>query len=176
MGAVDVGGGGPKQKGGGRRKPRRRGVRIDMTPMVDVAFLLLIFFMVTTVFRRPQALELTLPAERAEIEVPEGNVMQIRVTSAGKLFTNIGLDAPQPVEVTKLHEVVGAHRSKNPALCAVIKIDRQAPYHWMVDVLDEVTIGNLSRYSLAPYSAQDSLSILGVGGQAQATPAPGGKG
>jgi biopolymer transport protein ExbD len=39
-------------------------VRIDMTPMVDVAFLLLIFFMVTTVFRTPQALEINLPPDR----------------------------------------------------------------------------------------------------------------
>ena len=41
----------------GRAKKKRVGVRIDMTPMVDVAFLLLIFFMVTTVFRRPLAME-----------------------------------------------------------------------------------------------------------------------
>lgn len=166
MGAVDVGGGGPKQKGG-KRRPRRRGIRIDMTPMVDVAFLLLIFFMVTTVFRRPQALELTLPAEKAEIEVPEQNVMQIRVSSGGQLYTNIGLDTPQPVPVDKLHEVVKAQRDQNAALCAVIKIDRKAPYHWMVDVLDEVTIGNLSRYSLAPFTQDDSLAVFG---QAPATP------
>jgi biopolymer transport protein ExbD len=171
MGAVDVGGGGPKARGG--RKRPRRGIRIDMTPMVDVAFLLLIFFMVTTVFRRPQALELTLPAEKAEIEVPEGNVMQIRVTSAGQLFTNIGLDVPQPVGVDKLHEVVGELRSKNRALCAVIKIDRKAPYHYMVDVLDEVTMGNLSRYSLAPYTLDDSLAVFGG---APVAPEPGGEG
>jgi biopolymer transport protein ExbD len=162
MGAVDLGGGGgaKKQKGGRRRPKRRGGVRIDMTPMVDVAFLLLIFFMVTTVFRRPQALELTLPAEKADIEVPEQNVLSIMVTQSGKLYQNIGLDAPQPVEIDKLHEVVGTLRANNPALCAVVKIDRKAPYFWMVDVLDEVTLGKLSRYSLAPYTMDDSLSIF----------------
>ena len=57
MGAVDT----PQprssgKKGKGHHRPKRRvGVRVDMTPMVDVAFLLLIFFMVTTVFRTPQA-------------------------------------------------------------------------------------------------------------------------
>ena len=63
MGAVDT----PqprasKKKGKGFHRPKRRvGVRIDMTPMVDVAFLLPIFFMVTTVFRTPQALEIVVP-------------------------------------------------------------------------------------------------------------------
>ena len=64
MGAVDT----PERRSGGKkkgfgvsRKKRRVGIRIDMTPMVDVAFLLLIFFMVTTVFRTPKALEINLP-------------------------------------------------------------------------------------------------------------------
>ena len=48
----------PTKGGGLRHKKSRIRVRIDMTPMVDVAFLLLIFFMVTTVFRQPQALEM----------------------------------------------------------------------------------------------------------------------
>ena len=162
MGALDVGGGGPKKKRGGRRRPARRGrIRIDMTPMVDVAFLLLIFFMVTTVFRRPQALEITLPAEKAEIEVPEENVMQIRVTEAGKIFWSVGLAEPQPVEATALHEVVAIRRGANAALCALIKIDRKAPYHWMVDILDEVTLGNLGRYSLAPFTDDDRLALEG---------------
>ncbi|MHC5066646.1 MAG: ExbD/TolR family protein, partial [Planctomycetota bacterium] len=44
-----------------RPRKKRLGIRIDMTPMVDIAFLLLIFFMVTTVFRRPLAMEVNLP-------------------------------------------------------------------------------------------------------------------
>lgn len=162
MGALDVGGGGAKKKKGGRRRPARRGkIRIDMTPMVDVAFLLLIFFMVTTVFRRPQALEITLPAEKAEIEIPEENVMQIRVSEAGRVYWSIGLDDPQPVEAAALHEVVAARRAANAGLCALIKIDRKAPYHWMVDILDEVTMGNLERFSMAPFTEDDQLALEG---------------
>ena len=53
----------------GRAKKKRVGIRIDMTPMVDVAFLLLIFFMVTTVFRRPLAMEVNMPEPDAKVEV-----------------------------------------------------------------------------------------------------------
>lgn len=161
MGALDVGGGAKKKKGGRKRPARRARIRIDMTPMVDVAFLLLIFFMVTTVFRRPQALEITLPAEKAEIEVPEENVMQIRVTDAGRVFWNIGLEDPRGIDAAALHEVVAQHRGANPALCAVIKIDRKAPYHYMVDILDEVTLGNLTRFSIAPLTEDDRLILEG---------------
>ncbi len=160
MGALDAGGGAKKKKGG-RRRPQRRGkIRIDMTPMVDVAFLLLIFFMVTTVFRRPQALEITLPPEEsAQIEVPEANVLQIRVTEAGKVYWSIGLEVPEPIDLGGVHEVVRTHRDANAALCGLIKIDRKAQYHWMVDILDEVTLGNLSRYSLAPFTEDDRIAI-----------------
>ena len=164
MAGVDVGGGGGGggKKGRGLRKMKRRArIRIDMTPMVDVAFLLLIFFMVTTVFRRPQALEMTIPAEKAEQEIPEQNVLQIRVTKDEQLYWNIGFETPALVSVSELHTVVGDLRSKNPALAGVIKIHREAPYHWMVDILDEITMGQLTRYSLAPFTEDDTFAIEG---------------
>jgi len=165
MGAVDVGGGGAKQGKRGHRRPQRRAkIRIDMTPMVDVAFLLLIFFMVTTVFRRPQALELTIPAEKAEQEIPEQNVLQIRLTKDEKLYWNIGFDTPALIAGNELHTVVGRLRAANPALAAVIKIDREASYHWMVDILDEITLGDLTRYSIAPFTEDDTYEIEGEGG------------
>jgi len=148
----------------------RRGVRIDMTPMVDVAFLLLIFFMVTTVFRRPQALEITLPSEKNDVEMPENNVLQIRVQDTGKAFWNIGLEQPNEVAVDDLHTIVAEQKGANPALAAVIKIDRKAPYHYMVDVLDEVTLGSLKRFSLAPLTDEDRLML---GGQTPGAATPG---
>src|SRR5512146_636671 len=82
MGAVDTpeAKGGKKKGGLKKRAPKRIGIKIDMTPMVDVAFLLLIFFMCTTVFRKPQALEITLPPDpKAKVEIAESNVMTVRV-------------------------------------------------------------------------------------------------
>src|SRR5262249_4013549 len=94
MGAVDT----PERKSGkkkaglsGRRPKRRVGIRIDMTPMVDVAFLLLIFFMVTTVFRTPKALEINLPPkDNKNVEVPESKTMTIRILADGRLYWKRG--------------------------------------------------------------------------------------
>src|SRR5438093_6786288 len=97
MGAVDT----PQTRSSGRKKsgfrrPRRRvGVRIDMTPMVDVAFLLLIFFMVTTVFRTPQALEINLPPKQdVQIEVAASKVVTVRVLPDQRAYYRRGLTDP----------------------------------------------------------------------------------
>src|SRR3989442_6047052 len=96
MGAVDTPQrerGGKKRKGAHRTK-RRVGIRIDMTPMVDVAFLLLIFFMVTTVFRTPQALEINLPPdETVKIEVKESNVLRVFVLPDDRVYWKRGSKA-----------------------------------------------------------------------------------
>src|SRR5256885_16648798 len=93
MGAVDTPErGGKKKKGGlsGRRPKRRVGIRIDMTPMVDVAFLLLIFFMVTTVFRTPKALEINLPPKELTQDVACSKTMTLRILADGRLYWKRG--------------------------------------------------------------------------------------
>src|SRR3989442_10948273 len=94
MGAVDTPHQRTAKKGKGHHRPKRRvGVRIDMTPMVDVAFLLLIFFMVTTVFRTPQALEINLPPDKdVRIEVKESKVLSIRVLPDDRVYWKHGTD------------------------------------------------------------------------------------
>jgi biopolymer transport protein ExbD len=97
MAAVDVGGPSPRgKKTGGIRRPKKRlGVRIDMTPMVDIAFLLLIFYMVTTIFSLPQAMEINLPPEDQPVPIAESNLLTLRVDSGGKIYWNMGVEKPE---------------------------------------------------------------------------------
>ncbi|MEA3296610.1 MAG: biopolymer transporter ExbD, partial [candidate division Zixibacteria bacterium] len=79
----------------GLRRPKRRiSIRIDMTPMVDIAFLLLIFYMVTTVFAMPQAMEINLPPETEELEIAETNLLTVRVDEEGKYWWNLKRVSP----------------------------------------------------------------------------------
>ena len=77
---------------GGRRKKRRMNIRIDMTPMVDIVMLLLIFYMVTTVFSMPQAMEINLPPseETETVPVKESRLLTIRIDGDDRFFWNIG--------------------------------------------------------------------------------------
>jgi len=76
------------KKGKKRKKGRRLGIRIDMTPLVDVAFLLLTFFMFTTSMSRPQTMEINLPPQDVKVEVGESNLLTIRVNQKGDVFWN----------------------------------------------------------------------------------------
>jgi biopolymer transport protein ExbD len=58
---------------------------MDMTPMVDVAFLLLIFFMSTTQFKPPEMVAVRLPASSSEIHIPETNTILLTVTQEGRI-------------------------------------------------------------------------------------------
>ncbi len=144
----------------GLRRPKRRvAIRIDMTPMVDIAFLLLIFYMVTTVFAMPQAMEINLPPEEdLQIEIKESNVLTIHIDSVGRYWWNIGQTKsdnmpalvptalPKPDSVAYLynsdsvqHLLTGLNR-ENAKLNTLILINPKAKYSDMVNILDEIDL------------------------------------
>src|SRR5438105_14768539 len=71
------------------KRKRRIGISIDMTPMVDVAFLLLIFFMCTTQFKPPDKDKITLPESNSESKSPESDIITIAVTSPKPEYGNL---------------------------------------------------------------------------------------
>src|SRR5512146_1210558 len=98
MAGVDLGEKKPSGGGPSWKRPRVK-IRIDMTPMVDIAFLLLIFFMVTTVFRLPQAMEMILPENDPDnppptLNVFEKNLITFMVLPDDSLAYQIGSDKP----------------------------------------------------------------------------------
>ncbi len=164
MGAVDTPdrGGGKKKKGGlsGRRPKRRVGVRIDMTPMVDVAFLLLIFFMVTTVFRTPKALEINLPPKDAKVDVAESKTMTIRILDDGRLYWKRGAkENPwNRSSVAQMNDVLKPFNGQNE-LIVVVKVDREAEFESMVNALDELHGAKLTRFSINPLEPAEKTEV-----------------
>ena len=164
MGAVDT----PQRekkgkKGGGGHRPKRRvGVRIDMTPMVDVAFLLLIFFMVTTVFRRPLAMEVNMPKPGDKVEVPESNVMTIFVREDGSMVYDVGKRGMNPVTWDELRETLILEADYNPELIVLAKVDRDAKYEYMVDLLDTFDDAQMQRFSVIPMTEMDEAALDGM--------------
>ena len=165
MGAVDIGAGKERPKKGKKRfRKRRVGIRIDMTPMVDVAFLLLIFFMVTTVFRLPQAMEINLPPKEATVEVAESNVIMLYVYGDGKMVYRQGNDGPlEPIPFASLRSTLRDMLQQNDKLITLVKFDRTTAYHWMVDVIDEFIIGKITRYSFDAMTPAEYAEVTGGG-------------
>lgn len=144
-------------------KKGRIGIKIDMTPMVDVAFLLLTFFMLTTQFRPPEDVSVIIPSSHSAIKLPETDVMTVSVNEEGKIF--LGLDSQQlrmsvfgpefrlrlSTEVADketLARLLIDARVKNPKLRTVIKADRSAPYGTIEDVMDTLQKTKITRFNL----------------------------
>ena len=68
---------------------KRVGFHIDMTPMVDVAFLLLTFFMLTTKFRPPEPVQIDLPSSHAQQKVPESDILTVSVSADNRYFMSL---------------------------------------------------------------------------------------
>lgn len=160
MAGVDVGGGRSSRKRHGKKKAKKRiNIRIDMTPMVDVAFLLLTFFMLTTVFRKPQTLEINLPPKDVDVKIAESNLMTLRVDENLNIYWNMGIEVPKKIKFDDLRKFLQEKSKENPKLVVLIKIDRKSKYHAMIDIIDELNLANLTRFSLAPMTDIDKKEM-----------------
>ncbi len=162
MAEVDVQQSRGKAKHGKKHKKRRVGVRIDMTPMVDVAFLLLTFFMLTTQFSKPQTMEINLPPNDASVEVAESNLLTLRVAEDGTIYWNIGNDKPTKIAMVDLSKTLVEKNRANPKLITLIKVDRKGKYGEMVDIMDELNLADITRFSLAPMLDADKKLISNI--------------
>jgi len=174
MGAVDVAGPSSKGRKKGLRRPKRRiSVRLDMTPMVDIAFLLLIFYMVSTVFAQPQAMEINLPPE-TEVPVKESKVLTLRVDEFNNLYWSMSQEDPKPIPWDSLQAVLIQENQKTAGLITLVKVHKLAKYSKMVDIVDEIEFIEHSfkqsdpsysyRFSMAPWTNGDQEAIEKVRG------------
>ena len=143
-------------------KTKRVGFKLDMTPMVDVGFLLLTFFMLTTQFKPQDVAEVVLPSSHSVFKLPDSDVMTVTVDKAGNVY--LGFDA-QPireaifggqnklkagiqVELTELGPLLREARIRNPRLRTVIKADRESEYGVIQGVMETLQRENITRFNL----------------------------
>jgi biopolymer transport protein ExbD len=143
-------------------KPKRQGVLIDMTPLVDVAFLLLTFFMLTTQFKPQEEVTIELPSSNSQFKLPESDVMTILLSKDGRIF--LGVDSQRlrgrlfgrenelkaSVEIPKdrLADKLVEARTANPKLRTVIRGDKGADYGLAEDVMDILQKTRINRFNL----------------------------
>ncbi|HVD99157.1 MAG TPA: biopolymer transporter ExbD [Cytophagaceae bacterium] len=159
---AEIEGGGGKKKGGGVRS-KKSSTKVDMTPMVDLAFLLITFFMLTTTLNKPQALQVNMPDKNDNTEKPEiaeSKAMTIILGENNKIYWYTGVKEPK-VSTTdfspegiryvlnKKNKEVGAD------LVVVIKAMKKAKYNNLVDILDEMNITHTKRFAIVDITKQD---------------------
>ena len=127
---------------------KRIAVTIDMTPMVDVAFLLLIFVMSTTQFKPPEKISVALPSSSSEIKVPETGVIVITVTKQGKFFIGDETGQATEIEEENLARAVVEERVKNPGARVLVKGDKETEFGLIADVMYIMQHTNTNRFNL----------------------------
>jgi len=110
--------------------------------MADIAFLLLVFFMVTTVLKLEEGLPISIPKAEAAQDIPRDKVMHIWISAAGETMMNdmlIGMNDIEPMVVKRLME--------NPALIVAFNTDSDCPYRILADVMEQLKRANAVRVS-----------------------------
>ena len=126
-----------------RQSLLKAGVRIDMTPMVDVIMLLLTFFMLTTTLANQQVMKINLPKGDESVPVNMGNVLTVRVSEKGNTFFSFGKEngsesLPEKIRSNEIGSRLAKLSAANSDLLLILKFDRNMKYRTMVDMLDEI--------------------------------------
>jgi biopolymer transport protein ExbD len=154
------------KKGKKQKKTKKRiPVRIDMTPMVDVVMLLITFFMLTTVFNTPQTMEINLPPDsKTSVEVAESNLLTLRIIADGTIFWNFGIEPPVTIPFNELRQMLINRLKEKPKLITLVKVERESTYEMMVNIMDELNLASITRFSIAPFKQYDKDIIKRVQG------------
>lgn len=127
----------------------RRSASIPTSSMADLAFLLLIFFLVTTVFDQERGLSLVLPPADRIVDVTPDNVLHLSVLADGVVEVKRG-KSPR-VQRTRAQEVARIWRAEvrdTPGLIAAVRTAPEASYGAMIDVLDQLQAAGAARVNL----------------------------
>ena len=112
--------------------------------MADIAFLLLVFFLVTTTIDMDKGLGIILPAEGQELEVNKKNILNCLISSSGDVLLN-----GEPVEIRNIHRKVAEEIAKNDKLIVSVKAAEKTQYNAYVQVLDQLKMAKATRISIA---------------------------
>ena len=126
------------------RKRVRANVTIPTASMADIAFLLIVFFLVTTTLHRDKGIGMELPPVGEGKKVPRRNICNVWVNAAGEIAVEGDV-----VALSRLRGNVETRLSQNENLIVSLKADRDTPYETFIDVLDEIELAGASRISIA---------------------------
>jgi biopolymer transport protein ExbD len=141
---------------------KRVGFKLDMTPMVDVGFLLLTFFMLTTQFKPSEDIQITLPSSHSVFKIPGADVITLSIGKEGQILLGVDseilrealfgqgarMKAGVLVQTSELANLLVQARMRNPRLKTVIRADKDVDYGVIEDVMNILQKANITRFNL----------------------------
>lgn len=158
--------GGGNKKGGGKVRTKKASTAIDMTPMVDLAFLLLTFFMLATTFAKPQTMEITMPV-KDDVEqspVKASKALTIILGENDELYYYQGLlaEGEEKPDLKRsdysgqgIRQVLLRLGQQIQDMVVMIKPMEKSRYNNVVDILDEMAITSTKKYAIVDITPAD---------------------
>ncbi|MBV7528917.1 biopolymer transporter ExbD [Chitinophaga sp. sic0106] len=153
----------------GKRRSIKKSTRVDMTPMVDLGFLLITFFMLTTTMAQPKTLNLLMPRTDGEpMKLGESKALTVILGPNNRVVWYEGMDTDPQIHHTSFANKNGIRDiliSKKAAvmekfhsndLMVLIKADKTANYKNLVDIMDEMLINKIDRYAVTDITPQET--------------------
>ena len=175
-------GGGGK---GGKVRSKKQNSKVDLTALVDLAFLLITFFMLTTTLSKPQSMSLGLPDKDPKdktppVKVDENRTMTIMLGDNNKIVRYVGLlatpvagGAPKDFaygkggireELLKRKKLVleysAAKGKPKDGIIVIIKPTKKSNYRNLVDILDEMVIAGVETYAIVPEFTPEEAALF----------------
>ena len=178
MAELNTGDGGGK---GGKVRSKKANSKVDLTAMVDLAFLLITFFMLTTTLSKPQSMDLGLPdrdedpLKNKDMKVDENRTLTVLVGENNKMIYYMGLLAtpiagPKDISYGKdgiRKELFSRKKSvleytgnKDKGIIVIIKPSKKSNYRNLVDILDEMAITGVSTYAIVNEYTPEETKLL----------------
>ena len=168
MAEMDTSSGGGHKKGPGVKKAKKLSTRVDLTPMVDLGFLLITFFIFTTTMSQPTAMRLFLPKDvnkpEEQNKIKESAVITVMPGKQNQVYYYEGLD-PTKIQTSNFKAIrdviLNKKRSTDPKdFMVIIKPTQDATYKNTVDILDEMKIDGVARYAMVDITPDEYKLVL----------------
>jgi len=176
------GGGGKHKKVPGVKKGKKLSTRVDLTPMVDLGFLLITFFIFTTTMSQPTAMKLILPDNKAKPEeqnkAKASGALTILLGKDNNVFYYEGQLQPNASNFKATNfkeirdEIIHKKQTTDTAdLVIVLKPNDESTYKNVIDILDEMAINVIKRYALVDISPEEDYFLRKTEGENPPPPA-----
>jgi biopolymer transport protein ExbD len=148
----------------GRTRSKKLSTHIDMTPMVDLAFLLLTFFILTTTLNKLRVMEIKMPEKTTETTpIPEKCVLTLLLDGGDKVYWRQGISIPKLETVKFSHEQVNkllvSKKEEIDKMLVLVKATDKSKYKNMVDIVDELALAEIEYYCIVDITPEDEELI-----------------
>ena len=171
MAEMDTSSGGGHKKGSGVKKGKKLSTRIDLTPMVDLGFLLITFFIFTTTMSQPTAFKLNLPKEadkpQDETKIKNSGALTILLGKNDNIFFYEGILDPagknfksSTFKTIRDEIILKKRTTADKDFFVVIKPNDESNYKNVINILDEMAINVVKRYALVDISEGENQLVM----------------